>query len=147
PSNVEFIGIDLDRGSLSEGLRSSSFAWNEPAFFMWLGLMPYIREQAIIAAFRLIATRPRGSEVVFNFARPLGASENDDTAAKRVAWRSRFEPTGLAKLLKTVGFSEVTFMNENAVGKYLGHRDDELAPLRRVNVGSAIVGTQANEQL
>ncbi len=145
PANVEFIGIDLDRGSLSEGLRSSSFAWNEPAFFMWLGLMPYIRETAIVSAFRLIATRPRGSEIVFNFARPLGASDSDSTAAARSAWLSRFEPQALAKLLRTVGFSEVTFLNEAAVGKYLGSRDDELAMLRRVNVGSAIVGTQANE--
>jgi methyltransferase (TIGR00027 family) len=145
PSNVEFIGIDLDRGSLSEGLRSSNFSWNEPAFFTWLGLMPYIRETSIIAAFRLIATRPRGSEIVFNFARPLGASETDAQSASRNAWLSRFEPAALAKLLRTVGFSEVSFMNEGLVEKYLGHRTDELAPLRRVNVGAAIVGTNAAE--
>jgi hypothetical protein len=60
------------------------------------------------------------------------------------AWLSRFEPGALAKLLHVVGFSEVTFLTEDQVGYYLGRREDELRPLRRVNVGSAIVGTHAN---
>ena len=96
-----------------------------------------------MAALRLIATRPRGTEIVFSFARPTGAGTDPKVEEAR-AWLSRFEPTALAKLLHMVGFSEVTFLNEDQVTQYLGERNDELRPLRRVNVGSGIVGTHAN---
>jgi len=91
--------------------------------------MPYVREAAIVAALRLIATRPRGTEIVFSFARPTGASDDPKVEAAR-AWLSRFEPAALAKLLHMVGFSEVTFLNEDHVARYLGQREDELRPLR-----------------
>jgi methyltransferase (TIGR00027 family) len=148
PANVEFIGVDLDRTSLSEGLRSSSFAWNEAAFFSWLGLMPYVKETAIVAAFRLVATRPRGSEIVFSFARPApgtapgapGSPEARAAIIAREAWISRFEPGELGKLLHAVGFASVEFLSaEDVTARYLGRREDELHPPRRVNVGAALV--------
>jgi O-methyltransferase involved in polyketide biosynthesis len=49
----------------------TTFHWTEPTFFSWLGVTVYLKEAAIDAALKSMATYPSGSEVVLTFKQPI----------------------------------------------------------------------------
>ena len=66
--NLEFVSVDFERQSLAEGLKQSSFDSAKPAFFIWLGVTPYLTEEAIFNTVKSIAsTSAKGSELVFDY--------------------------------------------------------------------------------
>jgi methyltransferase (TIGR00027 family) len=141
PANVRFAAVDFETTPLGEGLRAAGFDPARPAFFSWLGVVPYLTRDAIDAVFRFVASLPPPSEIAFTFA-PPNVSED---LARRVAglgepFRTFFDPAEIAPMLRALGFGEVELLSPEAARAFLGERHDDLALATRMHVASATVG-------
>jgi methyltransferase (TIGR00027 family) len=116
PATLTFAPVDFTRQSLAEELAAAGFRPTEPAFFCWLGVVPYLRREAISATLRFIGSLP-GSQVVFDYSEPLenyspARRANVSAVAERTAaigepWLSYFDPAEIAKDLRNDGFDEL----------------------------------------
>ncbi len=117
PAWLTFAPIDFERESLAEGLAAAGFDPAAQTFFTWLGVVPYLTEEAVWLTLSFIAGLPNSAHVVFDYSDPPEsmspeARARHDRRATRVAglgepWRSYFEPERLHAKLRGVGFCEV----------------------------------------
>jgi methyltransferase (TIGR00027 family) len=137
PSTLTFAPVDFTRQSLAEELAAAGFQTNQPAFFCWLGVVPYLRREAISALLQFIASLP-GSEVVFDYSEPLEnysparranvAAVAERTAAIGEPWLSYFDPAEIAKDLRNHGFDELEDLGLADIAvRYLGAAKGEAA--------------------
>ncbi|MER9915574.1 MULTISPECIES: SAM-dependent methyltransferase [unclassified Mesorhizobium] len=116
PRATMLVPVNFERQRPADGLASAGLRQTEPSFFIWLGVVPYLSQDAIFSTLSWIAGMP-GSEVVFDYSEP---AENRDAAgqaalsfhAARVAaagepWISFFVPAALAQSLRELGFDEI----------------------------------------
>jgi methyltransferase (TIGR00027 family) len=116
PASLTFASVDFERQSLGEGLAAAGFQADRPAFFQWLGVVPYLTREAVAATLDFIAHVP-DAEVVFDYAEPFenypaGRRENIMAVAERAAlrgesWLSLFDPAELSQILRDSGFGLV----------------------------------------
>jgi methyltransferase (TIGR00027 family) len=117
PRWLTFVPVDFERDDLPQKLGSAGFERASVAFFTWLGVVPYLTRDAIDAMLRYIASIPN-SEVVFDYAEPPETWSEDVkayAAAARMArlekineqWVSRFEPAGVAAILRSHGVDDM----------------------------------------
>jgi methyltransferase (TIGR00027 family) len=116
PHSLTFAPVDFEWQSLADGLAAAGFQADRPAFFQWLGVVPYLTGDAISATLNFIAGVPE-SEVVFDYAEPLENYPSERRAnvmavAERAAslgepWLSLFDPADLSKMLHNKGFGVV----------------------------------------
>jgi len=117
PGSLTFAPIDFERQTLGEGLAAAGFDVGLRSFFTWLGVVPYLSEDAVWATLRFIASLRNGAHVVFDYSDPPEALSGEarashDERAARVAglgeaWKSYFEADELRAKLMGIGFSEV----------------------------------------
>ncbi|BDV37617.1 hypothetical protein DSM21852_08700 [Methylocystis bryophila] len=132
PPSLVFVPVDLERESLGERLRAKGFDAGAPAFFFWLGVVPYLTRDAILATLRFIARIPAG-EVVFDYSEPLanypparraglqGLTERAAAAGEPMI--SFPEPAALAQDLRALGFDEVEDLDLSEIStRFLGGR-------------------------
>src|SRR5215469_16888700 len=65
PPWLIFVPVDFERDDLGKTLVGAGFHQNSPAFFSWLGVAPYLTQQAIGTTLDYIASI-QNSEVVFD---------------------------------------------------------------------------------
>jgi methyltransferase (TIGR00027 family) len=116
PDALIFAPVDFERHSLADGLKAAGFRADHPAFFQWLGVVPYLTREAVSATLGVIAGMP-DSEVVFDYAEPFdnypaARRENVMEIAARAAsrgepWLSLFDPLELRGMLREIGFGEI----------------------------------------
>ncbi len=137
PRNLTFVPLDFELQVLAYGLRQAGFDDNQPAFFSWLGVTPYLTQAACMATLSFIARMPAGSGVVFDFAvdRKLlnpGQRMALDALARRVAaagepFQLFFDPGELQKELREMGFRRTEFLDrEHLNARYFNDRTDGL---------------------
>jgi methyltransferase (TIGR00027 family) len=137
PPSLTFVPVDFERQTLAERLTQSGFQADEPAFFSWLGVTPYLTREACMVTLALIANMPGGSGVVFDFAvdRDLlnpGQRIAFDALSKRVArygepFQLFFDPSKLQKELKSMGFNQTEFLQGKELNaRYFKDRKDGL---------------------
>ncbi len=68
PESLTFVSLDFERQMLAEGLAAAGFDFRLPAFFGWLGVVPYLTLTAFRATLEMIAQLPQGSGVSFDYA-------------------------------------------------------------------------------
>jgi methyltransferase (TIGR00027 family) len=117
PSSLTFAPVDFERESLADGLAAAGFDPAQPTFFTWLGVVPYLSDEAIWATLNFIASLPARAWVVFDYSDPpetleAATKEWHDTRAARVreigeAWVSYFEAEPLRTRLIESGFQHV----------------------------------------
>jgi methyltransferase (TIGR00027 family) len=115
PGSLTFAPVDFERQSLADGLKAAGFRSDRPAFFQWLGVVPYLTREAVSATLHFIVGVPE-SEVVFDYAEPFesypaGRREHVMAVAARTAllgepWLSLFAPCKLSEMLRDIGFGE-----------------------------------------
>jgi methyltransferase (TIGR00027 family) len=115
PATLTFAPVDFERQSLLDGLSAAGFRADEPAYFQWLGVVPYLTREAIVSTLDFIAGIS-GSEVVFDYGEPFEnlpppMRANIAALAARAAsvgepWLSLFEPADMAALLQARRFVE-----------------------------------------
>lgn len=116
PASLTFAPVDFEHQSLADGLAAAGFRADQPAFFQWLGVVPYLTRDAVSTTLAFIAGVPE-SEVVFDYAEPFEnypaeRRENVMATAARAAsrgepWLSLFDPAELSDLLRNKGFAIV----------------------------------------
>jgi methyltransferase (TIGR00027 family) len=137
PSSLTFVPVDFTTMKLDEALQASGFDATQPAFFSWLGVVPYLERAAIDATFRFIASLPERSAVAFDYAVPpesLGWTARLIfwRIAKRVAalgepWKTFFDPETLTRDLRHFGFTSVEdFGADSLNARYFAGRTDKL---------------------
>jgi methyltransferase (TIGR00027 family) len=124
PKTLTFVPVDFEKEDLAEALAQSGFDTNAPAFFLWLGVVPYLEKAAIFQTLSVIARVP-GSEVAFDYSEPLEnypphTRPTIEAMSKRVAavgepWLTHFDPDALATRLRRLGFTEIEDLDRNAV--------------------------------
>jgi methyltransferase (TIGR00027 family) len=129
PTGLRFVPVDFEHQNFADGLALAGFDAGRPAFFVWLGVAPYLTREAIEATLDFVATVP-GGEIVFDYSEPpesyppkqrkLVIALVERVAALGEPFRSHFTPPDMAALLK--GF-EIEDMGPREIGaRYLGRR-------------------------
>ena len=116
PPWLTFVPVDFERDDLQQELSNAGFQRTSAAFFTWLGVVPYLTRDAINNTLSYIASIPN-SEVVFDYAEPPETWSEDVKAyaTARMAqlekineqWVGRFEPAGVATILRSHGFDNM----------------------------------------
>ena len=110
---------------------------NSPAFFTRLGVVPYLTQDAVGRTLDYMSSI-QNSEVVFDYMEPPEAfseelrqlekarAEQLEKIGERSA--SRFEPAGMAAILRSHGFSAIEDINFHEIASRFGHAIRGLAP-------------------
>jgi methyltransferase (TIGR00027 family) len=139
PSALTFAPVDFERETLAGALTAAGFDPAQQTFFTWLGVVPYLTEQAVYSTLGFIASLPGGAHVVFDYGNPPDSSPGQDpyasvrtTLAARVAalgeaFRSHFETDVLHARLMALGFREVEDLGPALIReRYFANREGSL---------------------
>jgi methyltransferase (TIGR00027 family) len=117
PSWLTFAPIDFEHQTLAEGLPAVGFDSSQQTFFTWLGVVPYLTEEAVWSTLSFIASLPNGAHIVFDYSDPPAslppeARHHHERRATRVAelgeaFLNYFDADELRAKLMALGFSEV----------------------------------------
>ena len=73
PSSLTYVPVDFEHQQLATQLAAAGFDSSRPAFFAWLGVVPYLTHAAFRSTLTLIASCPSGSGVVMDYSQPRSA--------------------------------------------------------------------------
>ncbi len=114
PATLTFVPLDFEHKTLAAGLAESGFDAELPAFFSWLGVVPYLTREAFRATLETIARLPAGTGVSFDYGVPRASLSllgriAFDRLADRVAkagepFRLFFTQEELASEFRRAGF-------------------------------------------
>ena len=117
PDTVVFCPVDFAEQTVREGLAAAGFDPSAPAFFLLLGVAPYLATDALLATARFVAALPAPAELVFDYnqpphalpphRRPAYAAQAEAMARMGEPWRSLFTPGEIAAHLAGAGFDAV----------------------------------------
>jgi methyltransferase (TIGR00027 family) len=131
PGHVAYVAHDFEHGSMAAALEASGLNPDNPTFVLWLGVTPYLAEEAVYATLGELARFPGGVEVVFDYANPPHAFDEGAprdfrrAMAERVAasgepFRGYFHSDELHARARSLGFSEIEDLDRAAlIGRYL----------------------------
>jgi methyltransferase (TIGR00027 family) len=132
PTGLHFAPVDFERQSIADGLALAGFDPAAPAFFVWLGVVPYLTRNAIQVTLDFTASIA-GSEIVFDYSEPpenypleqrkLVMALVERVAALGEPFRSYFDPPEVMALLKNKSFGEIEDLGPGEIGaRFLGRR-------------------------
>jgi methyltransferase (TIGR00027 family) len=117
PDALTFVAVDFERESLADGLSGAGFDRDVPTYFFWLGVVPYLTEEAVWSTFAFIGGLSRGAHVVFDYSDPPEsltpeARARHDARAVRLAslgepLLTHFDPDRLRAGLVDLGFTRI----------------------------------------
>ncbi|HUP05130.1 MAG TPA: SAM-dependent methyltransferase [Bryobacteraceae bacterium] len=137
PPTLTFAPVDFESQELGGGLRAAGFRADLPAFFGWLGVVPYLTEEAFLATARFIASTPPAGGVAFDYT----VAESHLSPEERVAFTALasrvakagepfklfFDPAALARQLVALGFSAIEDLEPDEINaRYFEGRADGL---------------------
>jgi len=137
PTNLVFVPLDFELKTLAEGLSDAGFDAARPAFFGWLGVVPYLTLEAFRATIGTIADMASGSVVSFDYAFPPETLSPPrrlvfDALSARVAaagepFQLFFSPEELEAELRRMGFRRVEQIDSDHLNAlYFAGRADGL---------------------
>src|SRR5690606_17844597 len=78
PSNLRFVPVDFNEGSLARQLAVAGFKRTKPAYFCWMGVSYYLPLESILDTMGFIAGQKAASTVMFDIALDESAIRPDD---------------------------------------------------------------------
>ena len=137
PPWLIFVPVDFEQDDLGEKLVAAGFQQNSPAFFTWLGVVPYLTEDAIGRTLDYVSSI-QNSEMVFDYMEPPEAFSEElrqierprDEQLKKMGERSvsRFEPGDIAEILRSHGFRAIEDIDFQEIKSRFGRAVQALAP-------------------
>jgi methyltransferase (TIGR00027 family) len=137
PPLLVFVSVDFERDDLGDKLAAAGFQHTSQAFFTWLGVVPYLTQDAIGHTLSFIASIPN-AEVVFDYLEPPEAfsvelrqiEKQRAEQLQKMGERSvsRFEPAGIAKMLRAHGFCDLADIGFDEIASRFGGSIHGLAP-------------------
>jgi methyltransferase (TIGR00027 family) len=70
PDNITYAPVDFECQSLVEQLDNAGFDSHAPAFFAWLGVVPYLTLQAFRDTVAFVSSQPSRSGLVLDYGQP-----------------------------------------------------------------------------
>lgn len=133
PKFLTYVPLDFERQTLGEGLAAAGFDFSCPTFFTWLGVVPYLTQEAVWSTLSFIATLPGSAQVVFDYSDPPESLEPEHREAhqKRAtrvaeigeAWRCYFKAPELHSRLRDLGFLEIEDLGPPQIAaRFFPHR-------------------------
>ena len=130
PDNVTYVAVDFERDSLAERLAAAGFDATRPAFFLWLGVVPYLTDEAVRATLDVLAAVPDG-EVVLDYlkspdhAPPAARSDRETLEAHVAEVGEPLQPgrdtASVHAMLRAAGFDEIEDVGRREIReRYLG---------------------------
>lgn len=130
PPTLRRVGVDFETDDLVSRLGGAGFDPRLPAFFLWLGVVPYLSRDAVEQTLGLIAGIP-DAEVVFDYSNPADQlSDRGRLARQDFADRVRrlgepmistFDTGELHELLTGLGLGRIVDLDRTAIrARYLG---------------------------
>lgn len=146
PESVTFVPLDFEHKALAVGLAEAGFDARRPAYFGWLGVVPYLTMDAFIATLGDVVRLPEGTAISFDYAFPpdtLAPKRRAifDRLAERVSaagepFRLFFLPDQLERELHALGFRRVEHTSIDKLNQlYFQDRADGLK-LSPVGIGT-----------
>ncbi len=137
PPWVILVPVDFERDDVGEKLVAAGFQQNSPAFFTWLGVVPYLTQDAIGRTLDYMSSI-QNSEVVFDYVEPPESFSEElrQVVKERTEqlekiderWASRFEPVSIAGILRSHGFCTIEDIDFQEIASRFGHAVQGLAP-------------------
>jgi len=137
PPWLVFVPVDFERDDVGEKLVAAGFQQNSPAFFTWLGVVPYLTQDAIGRTLDYMSSIPN-SEVVFDYMEPPEAFSEElrqiekarAEQLEKMGERSdtRFEPAGIAAILRSHEFCSIEDIDFQEIAARFGRAVHGLAP-------------------
>jgi methyltransferase (TIGR00027 family) len=148
PRGLTFVPLDFEHRTLADGLAEAGVSADSPAFFSWLGVVPYLTLDAFRSTLATIGRFPPGTAVTFDYAFPPETLSPErrlvfDTLAKRVEaagepFRLFFTPEAMESELRTAGFCRSEQADSDRMNElYFQNRADGLK-LSPVRVGTLV---------
>jgi methyltransferase (TIGR00027 family) len=145
PDSLAFVALDFEHKALAVGLSEAGFDESRPAYFGWLGVVPYLTMEAFIATLGDIVRLPEGTAISFDYAFPPDTLTPQrraifDRLAARVSaagepFRLFFAPEQLERELCALGFRSIEQTNIDKLNElYFQDRADGLR-LSPVGIG------------
>jgi methyltransferase (TIGR00027 family) len=137
PAGFTFVPLDFEHKTLAAGLRDAGFDAEKPAFFGWLGVVPYLTLEAFRATLGDVARMPQGSGLGFDYGLSpavLGPVRRLalQALAERVAsagepFKLLFTPEELEDELRNAGFARIEQVDSKQLNvRYFAGRSDGL---------------------
>ncbi len=137
PETLTLVPLDFEHKTLAAGLADAGFDDRNPAFFGWLGVVPYLTTEAFRATLGDVARLPAGTAISFDYAFPPETLTHKrrlifDGLSQRVAaagepFRLFFTPAGLETELSAAGFRRVEQVDFEGLNElYFQNRADGL---------------------
>src|SRR5277367_5186392 len=137
PPWLILVPVDFERDEVGEKLVAAGFHQNSPAFFTWLGVLPYLTQHAIGRTLDYMSSI-QNSEVVFDYVEPPEAFSEELKELEKERTKqlqkidersvSRFEPAGIAAILRSHGFRAIEDINFQEIVSRFGRTVQGLAP-------------------
>jgi methyltransferase (TIGR00027 family) len=117
PAELTFVPLDFEHKTLAAGLSDAGFNAGKPAFFGWLGVVPYLTLDAFRATLGDIAHMPAGSGVSFDYGlspavlgplRRLALQAlSERVASAGEPFKLLFAPDEIERELRHAGFARI----------------------------------------
>lgn len=137
PPWLFFVPVDFERDDVGRKLVAAGFQQNAPAFFTWLGVVPYLTQDAIGRTLDYMSAI-HNAEVVVDYMEPPEAfseelRELERARAEQLAKMgersdTRFEPAGMAAILRSHGFCIIEDISFQQIASRFGRAVQGLAP-------------------
>ena len=137
PAALTFVGLDFEHKTLAPALTEADFDPTRPAYFGWLGVVPYLTMKAFVATLCDITRLPHNTAITFDYAFPPdtlspGRRIVFDRLAQRVSaagepFRLFFTPDQLERELRALGFRRIEQTDTDKLNElYFTNRADGL---------------------
>lgn len=137
PASVAHIAVDFLHHSLADKLAAGGFDRTQPAVFAWLGVVPYLTDDAFTSTLHTLAACAPGSTLVMDYGLPRHALPHaEQLAFDSIAARVRaagepfqlfFDTHTLHARLRQAGFHVLHDLHRDAINaRYFAHRRDNL---------------------
>ncbi|WP_158749287.1 class I SAM-dependent methyltransferase [Acidobacterium sp. S8] len=137
PATLTFVPVDFEKQTLTSGLADTSFDFQQPTFFSWLGVTPYLTLEAFRATIHAIARMPADSGVTFEYTVPVSMlNERERAAFDFIASRVEkvgepfqlfFTPQEMDSELQSQGFQDIEELATPDINaRYFAGRSDGL---------------------
>lgn len=137
PPSLAFVPVDFERDDPVEALVQAGFRKDQPACVSWMGVTPYLTEDAVMRTLRTLAGLAAGSVVCFDYRMapgllgPVDRVINEMLASQAAAagepWVSSFDPGALQGRLLALGYGSATSLAPDELNaRYCARRKDGL---------------------
>jgi methyltransferase (TIGR00027 family) len=118
PPNLTFVPFDFERQTMTEALTAGGVRTDQMSFFTWLGVQPYLSDDAVMSTLDVIASFPSGSELALDLMTPTDARQSEGTtqgmrqmlevvARSGEPFKSTYAPDVFNERLQQRGFTRI----------------------------------------